>query len=262
MEQNLEHLIAEFVRSDMPGMPKHVRLRNAVLSAIRKGYLRPGDQIPPEQEFSRAIGLSLGTVQRALNGLATVKAVTREQGRGTFIAESNLPYDELWQFRFVERIGDAPLPVRADVIERRMVRQRGQWADLLGNDDKGYCEVTRAITVDAKFRCLSRFYVSIARFPKIMKMPESKIAGNLKRVLAEAFDTPTLSLDQYILPCVFDDDVSAQLGVDRGTSGMVIHAVGHSIGQEVISFQSLWVPAGGYLVEMISGGGPFAGRSS
>jgi GntR family transcriptional regulator len=250
LERNLEHLRTEFAHAEMPDVPKHVRLRNAVLSAIRKGHFRPGDQLPPEQELSRAVGLSLGTVQRALTRLAADHALTREHGRGTFIARSALPAEDLWQFRFVTQIGEAPLPVSVEFVERRLVRGAGPWADILGHDEKGYCELTRNIIVNESFRCLSRLYVPFSRFPRIMKMPQSKMSGNLKRVLADEFDTPTLSLDQFILPCVFEDEVCSSLEIDRGSIGMVVKAVGRSVGQEIITFQSLWVPAGRYFVEI------------
>jgi GntR family transcriptional regulator len=250
LERNLQHLRAEFADAGMPDVPKHVRLRNAVLSAIRKGHFRPGDQLPPEQELSRAVGLSLGTVQRALTRLAADRALTREHGRGTFIARSELPAEELWQFRFVERIGGAPLPVSVEFLDRRLVHGPGPWADALGPDEKGYCELTRTITVNADYRCLGRLYARISRFPKIMKLLQRKMLGNLKRVLADEFDAPTLSLDQFILPCLFDDEVCSSLQIDRGSAGMVVNAIGRSIGREIITFQALFVPAGGYFLEM------------
>ena len=250
LERNLEHLRAEFADAGMPDVPKHVRLRNAVLSAIRKGHFRPGDQLPPEQELSRAVGLSLGTVQRALTRLAADRALTREHGRGTFIARSELPVEGLWQFRFVEKMGAAPLPVNVEFLDRRLVRGPGPWADALGPDEKGYCELTRAITVNTNYRCLGRLYARISRFPKIMKLPQRKMLGNLKKVLADEFDAPTLSLDQFVLPCVFDDDVCASLEIDRGSAGMVVNAIGRSVGREIITFQALSVPAGGYFLEI------------
>jgi GntR family transcriptional regulator len=250
LERNLQHLRAEFAHAETADVPKHVRLRNAVLSAIRKGHFRPGDQLPPEQELSRAVGLSLGTVQRALTRLAADRALTREHGRGTFIARSELPVEDLWQFRFVEQLGEAPLPVSVEFVDRRLVRGAGPWADALGPDEKGYCELTRTVTVNNDYRCLSRLYARLGRFPKIMKLPQSKMAGNLKRVLAEEFDVPTLSLDQFILPCVLDDGVCSALEIGRGSAGMVVNAIGRSIGQEIITFQSLWVPAGGYFLEI------------
>jgi GntR family transcriptional regulator len=250
VERNLEHLRVEFAHAEMPDVPKHVRLRNAVLSAIRKGHFRPGDQLPPEHELSRAVGLSVGTVQRALARLAADRALTREQGRGTFIARSELPAGELWQFRFVERIGEAPLRVAVEFVGRRLLRGAGPWAETLGPDEKGYCEITRNVTVNSSFRCLSRLYVRLSRFPKVMKLPQSKMVGNLKRVFADEFGAPTLSLDQFILPCVLDDQVCASLEIDRGSAGMVVNAVGRSVGRETITFQALFVPAGGYHLEM------------
>lgn len=262
LERNLEHLRAEFAHAEMPGVPKHVRMRNAVLSAIRKGYFRPGDQLPPEQELSKAVGISLGTVQRALSHLATDRALTREHGRGTFIARSELQAEDLWQFRFVEHIGEAPLPVSVELVDRKLVHGHGPWTDALGYSEKGYCELTRNITVNTNFRCLSRLYVRVSRFPKIMKISLSKMSGNLKRVLADEFDTPTLSLDQFILPCALGDDVCSSLAIDRGSVGMVVNAIGRSAGQEIITFQSLWVPAGRYALEISETGGRPRGRPS
>ena len=151
-------------------------------------------------------------------------------------------------------MGAAPLPVTAEFIDRRLVRGPGPWADTLGQDEKGFCEITRNITVNGNFRCLSRLYARVGRFPKIMKLPQTKMSGNLKRVLAEEFDAPTLSLDQFILPGIFDDKVCAALEIDSGSTGMIVNAVGYSIGKEAITFQSLWVPNGGYFLEVSQSG--------
>jgi DNA-binding GntR family transcriptional regulator len=151
--------------------------------------------------------------------------------------------------------------VSLEFVDRRIVRGPGPWADALGHDEKGYCELTRKLIVNTDYRCLSRIYVRLGRFPKIMKLPQSKMLGNLKKVLADEFDAPTLSLDQFALPCAFDDEVCSQLAIDRGSAGMVVNAVGRSVGRESITFQSLWVPAGGYFLEISpSGNRPPAAR--
>jgi len=87
-----------------------------------------------------------------------------------------------------------------------------------------------------------------------MKLPQSKMVGNMKKVLADEFGAPTLSLDQFILPCVFEDDVCSSLQIDRGRAGVIVNAVGRSVGQEIITFQSLWAPAGGYFLEISPSG--------
>lgn len=252
MEPAFIHIITEFSQATMAGIPKHVRLRNALLSAIRKGYLRPGDQLPPEQELSRGVGLSLGTVQRALGSLATERALTREQGRGTFVSRPGLPPDDLWQFRFVERYGGEPLPVTVEPLDRQLVRERRPWLEVLGDDDRGYCELTRLVTVNESFRCLSRVYVCVSRFPRIMKIQLRKLTGNFKRFLAEEFDTPTHAIEQFMMPCVLDGEACSQLEIARGSAGMVVNTIGRSAGREAIMFQSLSVPNGPYYLEVIA----------
>lgn len=249
MEQNFDHVVAEFAQAMVPGLPKHVRLRNAVLAAIRKGHLKPGDQLPPEQELSRAVGLSLGTVQRALSSLASERTLTREQGRGTFIAKPELSPDELWQFRFVETYGEAPLPVSVMLLNRRAVRERQPWLDVLGYDERGYCELTRLIIVNKSFRCLSRVYVRVSRFPKIMKIDQAKIIGNIKRFLADEFDAATHAIEQFAAPSVLDEATCALLQIKADSAGMVVNTVGRTVSREAITFQSLCIPAGGYYLE-------------
>ena len=250
MEQSHRHIVAEFAQAAMPGIPKHVRLKQAVLSAIRKGYLKPGDQLPPEQELSKAVGLSLGTVQRALGNLATERALTREQGRGTFISRPDLSPDDVWQFRFIERYGGEPLPVSIELVDRRVVRSRRPWLDVLDADNSGYCELTRFVTVNKSLRCLSRVYVAISRFPKIMRVRESKLTGNLRRFLAEEFNAPTLSVEQFVRPCLFDKETCSLLEVAAGSAGMLTNIIGRSVGREAITLQALWVPEGKYYLQV------------
>jgi len=256
-EQNLNHVVAEFAQETVPGVPKHVRLRNAVLAAIRKGHLKAGDQLPPEQELSRAVGLSLGTVQRALSNLASERAVVREQGRGTFISRTMAP-DDLWQFRFVGAYGDVPLPVSLVLLDRQIVTDRGPWLDVLGHDERGYCLLRRLIVVNQDYRCISHFYVRVSRFPKIMKISGSKLTGNLKRILADEFDTVTHTIEQFAMAGRINDEDRSLLEVDADAPCMMINAIGRTFNREAITFQSVWMPAGKYYLELLSGVRPGA----
>ena len=51
------------------GVPKYLRLRNALAGAISDGHWKAGARIPTEERLTEATGLSLGTVQRALRTL-------------------------------------------------------------------------------------------------------------------------------------------------------------------------------------------------
>jgi len=118
IEEVYDRLNRDLGSASLPGVPKHVRLREAISTIIRDGLLKPGDQIPPEQTLTQASGLSLGTVRKALSDLAAEGLLIREQGRGTFVSQPRSPIEEVWQFRFVDHPEGELLPIAIELISR------------------------------------------------------------------------------------------------------------------------------------------------
>lgn len=54
-----ETLLRAVTRSARVGLPKHIQLGNAIIDLINAGTLTTGDQIPPEQQLSQSLGMSL-----------------------------------------------------------------------------------------------------------------------------------------------------------------------------------------------------------
>jgi GntR family transcriptional regulator len=65
--------------------PLYLQVRDALLERITNGTWRPQMVIPNEQELAREMGVSAGTMRKALDLLEAEHLVTRRQGRGTFI---------------------------------------------------------------------------------------------------------------------------------------------------------------------------------
>jgi GntR family transcriptional regulator len=57
---------------------------------IDQGELKPGDRIPSENELSQMLNVSRITPRQALQELLDSGMVYREQGKGTFVAESKM----------------------------------------------------------------------------------------------------------------------------------------------------------------------------
>ena len=80
---DVEAIATAFARGLEAGMPRYLQLQNTVTRLIQAGELRAGGQLPPDQQLTAALGISLGTVQKALSNLASEGWITREHGRGT-----------------------------------------------------------------------------------------------------------------------------------------------------------------------------------
>src|SRR5438270_7364056 len=178
---------------------KHVQLRHSITRLIQSGALQAGGRLPPEQELARAIGISLGTVQKALTALANEGWIVREHGRGTFGQGSGRPIAENWHYRFVDPETGRLAPVYSRLLERRRTNETGPWAAALGGDREGYVEITRLILVADRLRCWSRMHLGATRFAGLLELPAEIFDDvNLKQVFEQRFDAPTLSATQTL----------------------------------------------------------------
>jgi GntR family transcriptional regulator len=68
-------------------LPLYYRIKEQLFSQIKSGVLKPGDQIPTEEQLCEMFQVSRMTVRRAVNELSREGHLIRRQGVGTFVAE-------------------------------------------------------------------------------------------------------------------------------------------------------------------------------
>jgi GntR family transcriptional regulator len=103
---------------DGNGGPLYARVKAVVLGRITVGEWPPGAAIPAEMELARELGVSQGTVRKALDALTVEQVVVRRQGSGTYVAE-HTPAHML--FRFFNIYDDAGTQVLPDSRPARVV---------------------------------------------------------------------------------------------------------------------------------------------
>lgn len=75
--------------------PLYIQVRDALVQKITGGDWRPGAALPNETQLAQSLGISIGTVRKALDMMEIERIVTRRQGRGTFVndyASSDTPF--------------------------------------------------------------------------------------------------------------------------------------------------------------------------
>lgn len=68
------------------GRPLYRQLREIFIGRISDGTWKPGDALPSEQKLAGELGVSQGTVRKALDDLEASRLIVRHQGLGTFVA--------------------------------------------------------------------------------------------------------------------------------------------------------------------------------
>jgi GntR family transcriptional regulator len=120
----------EAIAPETAGMPLYRVVKRSLLNAIESGTCPPGETLPSETEIAGAMGVSIGTLRRAVDELAAEHILVRRQGRGTFVATHSTDRF-LFQFFHVERIDglrEAPL---VDLVSFERLRAEDEPAEAL-----------------------------------------------------------------------------------------------------------------------------------
>lgn len=83
--------------------PLYVQVKDSLVRRLIDGAWLPGQLIPSEMELAREIGVSQGTIRKALDAMTAENLLVRRQGRGTYVAE---PEESRILFQFFRLVGD------------------------------------------------------------------------------------------------------------------------------------------------------------
>jgi GntR family transcriptional regulator len=67
--------------------PLYLQVRDRLAQRIAQGEWKPGSMLPSEDELARQLGVSMGTMRKALDYLEDERLVLRRQGRGTSVVD-------------------------------------------------------------------------------------------------------------------------------------------------------------------------------
>lgn len=82
--------------------PLYMQVKQRMLDRMLSGAWSPGMLLPSEQQIAAEIGVSQGTVRKALDALQAENLIVRRQGRGTFVAQHT---SERALFHFFKLVG-------------------------------------------------------------------------------------------------------------------------------------------------------------
>jgi DNA-binding GntR family transcriptional regulator len=230
--------------SGMPGQAKYMQLRDTLLAQIESGRWQPGARLPTETDLTRQTALSLGTVQRALRALVEDGVVVRQQGNGTFVADSRKPMDAPWHCRFIADDGKSFLPIYPKVLVRTRIRESGPWSALLEQRGNNIVRIDRVISINDEFSVYSKFYLNGSRFAGILKRPLTELDGvNLKALLGREFGLPVTHITQSMSTAAFPTEVCRALKQATGAVGTVLEIAASTGRGRHVYFQSLYIPS-------------------
>lgn len=229
-------------RFTRPGVPKYVALRDALADAIASGDWPEKTRLPTESEYAAALPLSLGTIQRALRGLADDGLITRQQGQGSFVAvDGTARMRAPLHCRFINDAGTGYLPVYPQVLARYEETRKGPWSRHLGAA-RILC-IERSLRIGSEFSVFSRFWCDPARLPALASLPFRKLSGeNFKDIVWRETHQLVGRISRLLSTAALPADACRAIGVRRGTRGQLLEISAFVGRDQPIYYQALYIP--------------------
>ncbi|MGE0629246.1 MAG: GntR family transcriptional regulator [Hyphomicrobiaceae bacterium] len=152
--------------------PLHEQVHNVLRSRIQSGEWKPLDLLPGELNLSRELGVSVGTVRKAMDQLARENIVVRERGRGTYVKDG-AEWRSNSVFRLAGRDGK-PLAPRITVVDHGMTIATPREAGALRLAGR-MSMATRVLKLSREWKeagrllCRETIMVEEPRFPDLLR---------------------------------------------------------------------------------------------
>jgi GntR family transcriptional regulator len=217
-------------------VPKFQLIVNSILTQIISGKLKSGDRLEAERSLTDVYGVSLGTVQRAMDELVSRGVLVREVGRGSFIRGLGSSVDARY-IRFQDSAG-RELPVFWKILSVGTSGNQEAAQNFFGKHT-AVTRIDRLVDIDHKVSMVSHFYLSRENFNLLMQKDDLKDHTNLRLALSERLAITALRLEQRFGFEAMSEEVAKILKPHGDQDSFVIEFRGYSESDQPLFLQRI-----------------------
>ena len=216
--------------------PLYKQVYDRLVKRISEGDWKPAEALPSEYALADELGVSQGTVRKALNELEAEKVVERRQGKGTFVAEHT---DEASIFRFfrLARVDGTRLTPESEVESIRRRQAKRQEKSILGLEDKEQViEIHRIRIIDHSPCVAETIIFPHALFPDFDKL--ESISESLYPLYQRQFGIHIVDAEEQLRAVVATKDNARRLEIPVGTPLLRVDRVALTIDRTRVEWRS------------------------
>lgn len=215
--------------------PLYRQVKESLVRRLVEGTWLPGQLIPSEMELARELGVSQGTVRKALDSLAGENLLIRKQGRGTYVAEPEESRILFNFFRLVPDSGERAFP-SSRVLRRAKTTARAAEATALGvAKGSGIWRIERVRALGDEPLLVETIALPAARFPGLDGYGE--IPNNVYRLYSQGWGITIASAREKLKAVAASARDAACLGCAPATPLLEISRVAFDLEQNAVELR-------------------------
>lgn len=217
--------------------PLYQQIKEALLTRIVSGEWPPGTYIPSESALAKEYGVSVGTLRKALDALASEQVVIRLQGKGTVVATHDSDRSLFQFFRLVRLDGTRTLPI-SRVLIREQRAATAQEADILGlRPEAAVVHIRRVRELEEVPALLEDLVVSAERFRDLEHEPQT-LPNTLYQLYQQRFNQTVAHAEERLFAVAAGEEEHRHLGVATGTPLLEIRRIAKNLQGNPLEFRT------------------------
>ena len=216
-------------------VPRYYRLVEILKKRLQSGEFQPGDQFPTEERLCHEHSLSRGTVRRALMILVDEGWLRREQGRGTFVADSLRPPVFFRLADFSEDMQERGLEPSTKVLKLHVIPASQEIADRL-QIAKGaeVIESARLRLADGRPMAYETRYLAYQLCPQLLI--EDLAHESIHSLLIDKYNIPLVRACHTVEARVLSGEEARLLDVEPGSAGFFVDRVTFTVRDQPVTW--------------------------
>ncbi|MFG1463259.1 GntR family transcriptional regulator [Xanthobacter sp. DSM 24535] len=214
--------------------PLYRQVREALIRRLVDRVWAPGQPLPSEMQLAAELGVSQGTVRKALDEMAAENLVVRRQGRGTFVASHDEDRILFQFFKLVADDGERRFPESQVVATFRGRGTAAEREALSLPKDARIIRIRRIRRLDGVPLIVENITLPESLFPGLGDAP---LPNNLYGLYASKFGIGIGRAREKLKAIAVTAEDALALGVAAGTPALLIDRLALSLEQTPIEWR-------------------------
>jgi GntR family transcriptional regulator len=199
----------------------YVQIYSIILEKIESGKWPAGTQIPPEDELCRIYDVSKVTVREAVQELVRQGYLTRQQGKGTFVAYSVPHLGIVMRTRLSEDMHGEEVKVEKEIVDRGLRGAPEDVKKFLMTEEEIYYILSKKVINEETYN--EEYFIPLFILPDIDK--EDIRHKSMYDLIEEKGTKKIFKVTQTMEVTVVKEDTANILRIKEGSPALLISRI-------------------------------------
>ncbi|MEM7221885.1 MAG: GntR family transcriptional regulator [Pseudomonadota bacterium] len=215
--------------------PLYRQVKERLTERLVTGHWKPGALLPSEFQLAEELGVSQGTVRKALDELTAEKLLVRRQGRGTFVAEHDQEH-ALFHFFKLRLVDGGRATPKSHLLKRSAGRAKRQEARRLELERGApVVRLTRLRELDGRPAVFERLVLPAALFPGLAEA--ETLPNTLYSLFAHRYGITVKRAEEALRAVAAGTEAAGHLGLEAGAPLLEIDRVARAIDGQAVEWR-------------------------